>query len=149
MQSQKKKAVIMARKPDSILDLVLTQIRKSTKSLKHKYRSVDTTLNFSELDASLLEEIGFTLFDSLSRNASRAYIRIWHDRWVWVNFCRPGKNSGWIFNSSFEGRLSGAKTPGELIETFIKSTDKIFYSETISPETRLIWENILLNGPKK
>lgn len=134
---------------DDILEDALAKIRRSSRSLKHKFRVVNTTLKFSEIDPSLLEEVGFTLMNSLSRNASRAYIRIWRDRWIWVNFCKPGKESGWVFNESFEGRLSGLKTTADVIEVFIKSTDKIFSSDKISSETRTIWNNLLLNGPKK
>lgn len=130
------------------LNEVAESFVKKRKSLAYDASDLRFNKVHDIVDGKKVEKIEIFIRSSLSRNAAKMRLYVWGDRWIWID-ARKAKKSGWEWEFSKDGRLTGCSSPRQLMETFKKfySASYHFNSKSIENEAGVMWRKILATGP--
>jgi len=136
--------------PGEFCDITLQEfsnaVHVSLKSMKRRFFRV--TLE-RMLDKELSEYAELTLNISRHFKGPLVKIKVWPDRWLWIDMRRAAPGGGWLWSLTIEGRLSGNETWAQVIKR-IKDLPDIIGLE-VNEESLLnvkrLWTKILLKGP--
>jgi hypothetical protein len=93
-----------AQADNPFLTAVLSALKRRSKALKHR-NAVPTVERIVEIrDGVTLERIEIVM---RVRRRQSLTVLAWDDRSIWIHACEAIKNTGWRFQFTDSGRLSG------------------------------------------
>jgi hypothetical protein len=132
-----------------LLKDVVESLRKRHKSLKHRVREIACERVLEKIDERTWERLDIEFIEPAGAMKRSLRLRLWDDRYVWVD-CRAPQKKGWAWEWSDEGRLLGDCNGRRLLELFEQTLDVSASMETSRlQEFATIWRKVLAKGPKR
>lgn len=129
------------------LSEIVRAIRKRSKALKRSFSEIGLEKVHDDAHSPPMECLNVSLRIGPSPSGPRIKLRVWADRWAWVDARQPSKK-GWLWASTSEGRIAGGKTGADFVsalESFYTLLPDRDHSGDIEGARR-IWDKLLLPG---
>lgn len=134
---------------DELLNAVSDELRRRSKSLKHRTSSISIQKVFEQTSDGRYEKLEGEVRTDSTRRAPTIRFNLWHDRLLWLDARRLGQ-SGWDWTWTSEGRLAGAVSGGE-IGSAVERTIKAIKGEALNRQQifEAIWQPYIAKGPRE
>jgi hypothetical protein len=119
-------------------------LKKRSKSLKKKFKVINFSTEFDD-KFSGMELANLTLQKLISPKSKTIRMKVWSDRWVWVD-ARESSKTGWQWKFSAEGRFPGNARWEDLVYS-LEETGAVL-SDSEKENIEKIWSRILAKGPR-
>jgi len=132
---------------NEFIEVVAQNFRKRLKSLRH---SVSTPIEVDKVYREVGGDNVETLELNLSGRRDRPKLRmvVWHNRFVSLDARIWSKRNGWLWEWTFDGRLSGDKSGIDLVQAIETTLARLpDMDKTRTSELTAIWSALLARGP--
>jgi hypothetical protein len=129
------------------LNEVVQAFVKRSKALKRKFKDLRLERIYDEAAVPPMECLQVSFRTSFSPSGPRVKLRVWENRWVWVDARQPSK-AGWLWSSTSEGRIAGGKSGTDVLralENFYILLPNHDYMGDLDGAAQ-VWSDLLLSG---
>jgi len=125
---------------------IVSALQKRSKSIKNRVAKYSCERLREQADADMRELVELS-FDLRVPDSTRISVKIWDDRWLWVDV-RQSSKVGWVFEWQHEGRV-GDTDPKSVAAAIHKTVEGQFVQDLDETLAGLdsLWSKIAKNGP--